>query len=81
MDGAFLRVPESFPHHLQRKAYFDAIHAILTLQKKYGYAGWFRIKGYLERDYCLRFNAVRSVEDISIELLQEERTRIDISSS
>jgi transposase len=39
------------PHHPQRKVYFGAIHATLTLQKKYGYAGWFRIKGYLERDY------------------------------
>lgn len=39
------------PHHTTRKVYFGAIHAILTLQKKYGYAGWFRIKGYLEQDY------------------------------
>lgn len=39
------------PHHPKRKVYFGAIHAILTLQKKYGYAGWFRIKGYLEEDY------------------------------
>jgi Homeodomain-like domain len=39
------------PHQPQRKVYFGAIHAVLTLQKKYGYAGWFRIKGYLERDY------------------------------
>jgi hypothetical protein len=23
------------------------IHATLELQKKYGYAGWFRIQGYL----------------------------------
>jgi hypothetical protein len=30
---------------------FGAIHAVLTLQKKYGYAGAFRIKGYLEQDY------------------------------
>jgi transposase len=39
------------PHHPPRKVYFGAIHATLTLQKKYGYAGWFRIKGYLESDY------------------------------
>jgi transposase len=39
------------PHHPPRKVYFGAIHATLTLQKKYGYAGWFRIKGYLEEDY------------------------------
>lgn len=45
------------PHHPQRKAYFGAIHAILTLQKKYGYAGWFRIKGYLERDFGLALGA------------------------
>lgn len=39
------------PHHPHRKVYFGVIHIVLTLQKKYGYAGWFRIKGYLERDY------------------------------
>jgi transposase len=39
------------PHHPRRKVYFGAIHAVLTLQKKYGYAGWFRIRGYLEQDY------------------------------
>jgi len=39
------------PYHSNRKVYFGAIHAVLILQKKYGYAGWFRIKGYLERDY------------------------------
>lgn len=41
------------PHRPARKVYFGAIHATLTLQKKYGYAGWFRIKGYLERDYSI----------------------------
>jgi hypothetical protein len=25
----------------------------LELQKKYGYAGWFRIQGYLEKDYII----------------------------
>ena len=39
------------PIHPPRKVQFGTIHAVLTLQKKYGYAGWFRIKGYLERDY------------------------------
>jgi hypothetical protein len=39
------------PHRPQRKVYLGEIHAVLTLQKKYGYAGWFRIKGYLEQDY------------------------------
>src|SRR6266542_795577 len=39
------------PHRSLRKVYLGAIHAILILQKKYGYAGWFRIKGYLESDY------------------------------
>jgi transposase InsO family protein len=39
------------PHHPRRKVYFGAIHAVLTLQKKDGYAGWFRIKDYLEQDY------------------------------
>jgi transposase/transposase InsO family protein len=43
------------PLHTTRKVYFGAIHAVLELQKKYGYAGWFRLRGYLERDYgiCL----------------------------
>jgi hypothetical protein len=31
--------------------FIGAIHATPTLQKKYGYAGWFRIKRYLEQDY------------------------------
>jgi transposase len=35
----------------ERKVTFGTIHAVLQLQRKYGYAGWFRIKGYLERDY------------------------------
>lgn len=39
------------PRHRQRKVYLGTIHIVLTLQKKYGYAGWFRIKGYLEQDY------------------------------
>ena len=39
------------PIHPSRKVQFGTIHAVLTLQKKYGYAGWFRIKGYLEQDY------------------------------
>src|SRR5262245_44257337 len=39
------------PIHPPRKVQFGTIHAVLTLQKKYGYAGWFRIKGYLEQDY------------------------------
>src|SRR5215813_2092892 len=39
------------PHRTSRKVFFGAIHAVLELQKKYGYAGAFRIKGYLEQDY------------------------------
>jgi len=39
------------PIHPPRKVQFGTIHAVLTLQKKYGYAGWFRVKGYLEQDY------------------------------
>jgi transposase len=39
------------PHQPARKVFFGAIHAVLELQKKYGYAGWFRIKGFLEQDY------------------------------
>lgn len=36
------------PH---RKVYFGTIHTILTLQKKYPTAGWFRLRGYLLKDY------------------------------
>jgi transposase len=39
------------PQRTRRKVFLGAIHAVLEIQKKYGYAGWFRIKGYLERDY------------------------------
>lgn len=39
------------PHKTSRKVFFGAIHAVLELQKKYGYAGAFRIKGYLEEDF------------------------------
>jgi transposase/transposase InsO family protein len=39
------------PRHTNRKVHFGVIHIILTLQKKYGYAGWFRIQGYLSQDY------------------------------
>ncbi|HKX31680.1 MAG TPA: helix-turn-helix domain-containing protein [Blastocatellia bacterium] len=38
------------PQRPARKVFFGAIHAVLELQKKYGYAGWFRIEGYLEAD-------------------------------
>ena len=39
------------PNTTGRKVFFGAIHAVLELQKKYGYAGAWRIKGYLEKDY------------------------------
>jgi hypothetical protein len=39
------------PQRTRRKVYFGAIHTTLELQKRYGYAGWFRIKGYLAKDY------------------------------
>lgn len=42
------------PHHAHRKVQMGVIHATLELQKKYGYAGWFRIQGYLERDHGIR---------------------------
>lgn len=52
--AAGLRDLSRAPHQPQRKVYFGAIAAVLELQKKYGYAGWFRIQGYLERDYGIR---------------------------
>jgi transposase len=39
------------PHRTTRKVFFGAVHAVLELQRKYGYAGAWRIKGYLEKDY------------------------------
>lgn len=45
------------PHQPHRKVYFGTIHAVLVLQKKYGYAGWFRIQGYLEKDYGIRLKS------------------------
>jgi len=42
------------PHNTKRKVYIGAINAVLELQKKYGYAGWFRIQGYLEQDYKIK---------------------------
>src|SRR5215831_4140738 len=38
-------------HQTSRKYDFSAMHAVLKLQKKYGYAGAWRIKGLLEKDY------------------------------
>ena len=38
-------------HHSRRKVQFGTIHAILERQKKYGSAGWFRLQGYLAKDY------------------------------
>lgn len=35
----------------KRKVYFGTIHTILNLQKKYPTAGWFRLQGYLLKDY------------------------------
>jgi len=39
------------PHRTRRKVFFSAINAVLQLQKKYGYAGSFRLQGYLLKDY------------------------------
>jgi transposase InsO family protein len=44
------------PHRTSRKVFFGSIHAVLTLQKKYGYAGAWRIKGYLEQDYHIHLS-------------------------
>lgn len=39
------------PRSTRRKVFMGAISAILHLQKKYGYAGSFRLQGYLLKDY------------------------------
>lgn len=41
----------SRPHNPHRKVYFGTMHTILSLQSKYPTAGWFRIQGYLLKDY------------------------------
>lgn len=35
----------------QRKVYFGTRHTVLTLQRKYPTAGWFRLQGYLLKDF------------------------------
>lgn len=35
----------------QRKVYFGTMHTVLTLQRKYPTAGWFRLSGYLLKDF------------------------------
>jgi transposase len=44
------------PHRTQRKVFFGTINAVLQLQKKYGYAGAFRLQGYLSKDYGLELS-------------------------
>lgn len=46
----------SAPYQPHRKVYFGAIYAVLQLQKKCGYAGPFRIRGYLEKDFGLKLS-------------------------
>jgi putative transposase len=46
----------SAPHHPRRRVHFGAIYAVLQLQKKYGYAGPFRIRGYLEEDFDIKLS-------------------------
>jgi|SRR5215204_160519 len=45
------------PKHPARKVTFGSIHATLQLQKKYGYAGWFRIQGLLLAEYGIELGA------------------------
>ena len=53
-DQALLLDHSHAPHITRRKVQLGTISAVLILQKKYGYAGWFRIRGYLERDFGIR---------------------------
>ena len=61
-QGWLVELPRA-PRRTTRKVYLGAIHATLELQKRYGYAGWFRIQGYLERDYglCLSESTVKRI--------------------
>lgn len=44
------------PRHPARKVNFGFIHATLQLQKRYGYAGWFRIQGLLRSQYSIELS-------------------------
>jgi transposase InsO family protein len=41
-------------HRLGWKTSLGTLHAVLQIQRRYGYAGWFRVQGYLEKDYGIR---------------------------
>lgn len=51
LQMSFFNDRSHVPLNPKRKVYFGTIHIILELQKKYAYAGWFRIQGYLQVDY------------------------------
>jgi transposase len=44
------------PRHPARKVNLGSIHAVLQLQQKYGYAGWFRIQGLLRAHFRIELS-------------------------
>jgi transposase len=41
-------------HRRHWKTNLGTLHAVLQIQRRYGYAGWFRVQGYWEKDYGIR---------------------------
>ena len=41
-------------HRRNWKTSLGTLHAVLQIQRRYGYAGWFRVQGYLEKDYGIQ---------------------------
>ena len=41
-------------HRRNWKTSLGTLHAVLHIQRRYGYAGWFRVQGCLEKDYGIR---------------------------
>jgi putative transposase len=53
-SAAWARDRSHARHHVERRVSLGTFHAVLQIQKRYGYAGWFRVQGYLEKDYGIR---------------------------
>lgn len=58
-----------------RKVYIGTIAAVLELQKKFGYAGAFRIHGYLERDYGI------AVSERTVKRIMQLNRRVHLAPS
>jgi putative transposase len=68
------------PLRTRRKVYFGTMRAVLELQKKYGYAGWFRIQGYLERDYEIKLGetTIKKIMQLNRRLHLAPQRRVEV---